>query len=168
MKFKVSVYFLIFIILNQINCLSMMLPDKPDPNQMQLQKIVTLAGKSKNEIFQKTIEWLTKTFIPNDDVVQLKDNKEGLIIAIGNTNISYVIMGAPVSTKVFFKMKIEIKDGKARVTYDDYYQEAPGKTTGVVKVPLQYKVQMDTLNTRLDEISKNYELYVSGNQQDNW
>ncbi len=85
----------------------------PTPEQLMHQEIVDLSGMKKDLIFQKSLEWISTTFGSGKSVLDYSDKESGKIV--GNIFTHFTIVIAKVNVKV--KMTIDIKDGKARLTY---------------------------------------------------
>ena len=86
----------------------------PGPPVGAYQKTIEVSA-SKDEIFIRTMKWMTKTFQSAKSVIQYQDKEAGIVT--GNGKID---MNNPV-TKVYmdFVLTIEIKEGKVRLTFDN-------------------------------------------------
>ena len=83
--------------------------------ERQLQKVNEI-NLSKNEIFDKTLEWMALSFNDFTIVIELKDKENGKIIGKGITNFTNVIVSIPCR----YTMIVEIKDNKYRTTYNSF------------------------------------------------
>jgi hypothetical protein len=109
--------FFISIILSSLFLSCMSSPAKLPADQLIIQKIIS-SEKTKNQIFDSCMEWITKNFRSAKAVIQYQDKNEGKIICKGYTVIKYG-MGIPADT--YFTLSIEMKDNKARITFEDAY-----------------------------------------------
>ena len=85
------------------------------PEVLTLQEVheVTL---SKNEIYERSVEWMARTFVASEQVFELRDKENGKIIGKGMTEFYNGEMPTPCR----FTMMIEVKDNKYRVTYSNF------------------------------------------------
>lgn len=77
-----------------------------------VERIVTVDGATKQEIFLRTLEWFAYTFKSSKDVIDLKDQESGKIIAKGYIDFIYLFTNFGINTLI----SIEVKDGKARIS----------------------------------------------------
>jgi hypothetical protein len=70
----------------------------------------------KGEIFDNSLLWLAENFRSSKDVVDLKDKDSGIIIGNGAVDIK---VGWGVYVPARFKLKIEVKDNKYRLSFKD-------------------------------------------------
>ena len=89
-----------------------------EPFQVELIREVPLA---KNNIYDQTVIWMAESFKSSKAVVEIKDKELGVIVgnASVNANISIAKWLPPVYNLFTFKIKIEIKDGKFRMTFSN-------------------------------------------------
>jgi hypothetical protein len=73
---------------------------------------------NKNQLFVKANEWMIKTFISAQSVIQYSDKEEGALIG------KYLLHGTEgygsyaIDTRIFAKIDIRIKDNKAMITIE--------------------------------------------------
>jgi hypothetical protein len=76
---------------------------------------------AKNNIYDQTVIWMAENFKSSKAVVEVKDKELGVIV--GNTSVNANISIAkwlPAVYNLFaFKIKIEMKDGKFRMTFSN-------------------------------------------------
>ena len=64
---------------------------RPFPEERSLQKVIEVPGFSQKQIYTRTLEWMTKTYVSANEVIQLKDPDHGKLIGRG---ITYFTNGA--------------------------------------------------------------------------
>lgn len=118
MKIFISILFLL------CNASCVLLSSYDISNNTQKHKIIcNVEKKSKNEIFDKCMEWLAESYVSSKKVIQLKDKKNGVIIGRAIMRLT-----SPIGTTypMFFRFKIEVKDNKFRITFNNFYQRDGG------------------------------------------
>jgi len=90
---------------------------------------------------------MAKSFKSSKQVIQYQDKDEGIIVGKGFIGITYTLF--PMDT--WFTMTIEIKDNKARVTFEDIYisQKVNYQTQ---ETPVTNKAQMDKVRPELEKL----------------
>jgi hypothetical protein len=89
-----------------------------DHNYVTYQQVIELPKLTKDEIFKNAESYFIYNYSSGKSVIQTKDKEEGLIIAKGlYSNVLTSITGlATVYFDTWHIIKVEIKDGKARIT----------------------------------------------------
>lgn len=83
-----------------------------------VQKVLTSEG-SKDQLYDKILEFLTRTFKDSNEVIQVKEKDSGLIICKGLYTFNVNEMdgyGQKVNNNVYHIIKAECKDGRIRLT----------------------------------------------------
>jgi hypothetical protein len=88
--------------------------------ELTVQNISDITGKSKNQIFSATKIWIAENFKSAKSVIENEDKEAGTII--GNANIKYPCDGvfscmSKGDWKLEFTMKIDTKEQKLRITF---------------------------------------------------
>ena len=88
----------------------------------EVSEIVEIPNMEKKQIFDASKIWMAQSFKSSNSVVQYEDQDTGIII--GKGNMKYPCKGAwnclaYEKTLVLFTVKIDTKDNKARVTFND-------------------------------------------------
>lgn len=86
---------------------------------IHLSRVDTVEG-NQNALFVKANEWVAKTFVSANSVIQMKDKEAGKIIAKGEL-IVYEEWG--ITTFPFyvgFTLSIDVKDGRYRTEFSDF------------------------------------------------
>lgn len=94
-----------------------------------IQKVIETTG-TKDEIYVKLLEFLTRTYNDANEVVQVKEKEEGLIVCKGchKFKVTDFLYGSAIEETAWHIYKAEIKDGRARITITldqmDWYRPA--------------------------------------------
>ena len=94
-----------------------------------LQKIIETTG-TKDDIYIKLLEFLTRTYNDASEVIQVKEKEQGLIVCKGcyKFNVNDFLYGSAIEETAWHIYKAEIKDGKVRITITlntlDWYRPA--------------------------------------------
>lgn len=96
-----------------------------------IQKVITGNG-NKNQLYDKVLEFLARTYKDSKEVVQVSERESGLIIAKGLYSFYVKDMkggyGKSVQNNIYHIIKAECKDGRVRLTltvdYIDEFREA--------------------------------------------
>jgi hypothetical protein len=93
-----------------------LLPFDPTTGKLVYTEVVQVPGASQAELYARAKLWFANTFKSAKDVVQAEDKEAGIIQGTGFQDITVVSMGLPVREKLWYTIKIAIKEG--RYKYD--------------------------------------------------
>lgn len=79
----------------------------------QSEHVIQLDGMKKDAIYNRSLTWLATAFVSSKAIIDIKDENQGIIIG----NISVKLGNFLYSYMVQTKLQIDIKDGKARLTF---------------------------------------------------
>jgi hypothetical protein len=128
--------------------------------ERQLQN-VTEINLSKNEIFDKTLEWMAQSFTDSKAVIELKDKENGKIIGKGMTSFTNVVANIPCR----FTMIVEIKDNKYRTTYNNFV----GMWTGAGSLEVKEEGFINEVKVNLNLLDKSLYSYLKNSKSSsNW
>jgi hypothetical protein len=113
-------------------------------------------------IFAKTQLWTSNTFVSAKDAIELADKESGILTIRTTYNSNAYAFGSIMGGKYYttYKIVIEIKDNKARITcqnpqYEVFYQGRTQPMTGSI----------DSFNkefvSKANEIIASYEKYIT-------
>lgn len=127
--------------------------------------VLETPGRSKDEIFTATKIWLAETFASAKAVTEDADKEAGRII--GNGSMSYPCRDKCEWAgiwKLKFTMRIDMKDGKLKVTYTNI------KTfTYAAEWDHQVKEDQQNIEQSFADLSKSLQSYVLKEKQNaNW
>jgi hypothetical protein len=94
-----------------------------------IQKVIETSG-TKDDIYVRLLEFLTRTYNDANEVVQVKEKEEGLIVCKGchRFNVNDFLYGSAIEETAWHIYKAEVKDGRVRVTITldemDWYRPA--------------------------------------------
>ena len=82
-------------------------------------EFVRQAPLKKDALFSQAILWVAETFISQRAVLDVKDKDLGTIIGNGVTSVNVGAAFLPVSQPLSFKIRIDVKDGRYRMSFSD-------------------------------------------------
>lgn len=98
---------------------------------LSYQKVIEFEGYSKNDLYDSTRQAIAKIFTNAKFATQYENSENGTIILNCHDKIKFNFLVAPTD----FKMTINIKDGKMRITFSDILMTASvGKATSTAYV----------------------------------
>lgn len=122
-------------------------------NAITYTQVIPCAGKSSSQLYVLLNYWFTATFNDANSVIQLNDKELGTIIAKGYVENIAAHAGGTNTYNVFLEpvIKVDIKEGKIRVTYTvPYYTVLKmagggilGALGGTPSVPVKEKWLLD-------------------------
>lgn len=134
-----------------------------DQNQpIKFEKVYEVAGLSKDQIYDGARQWFAISFKSANAVIQYEDKAAGTIIGKGNMSFpctSYLNCLANKDIKVDFTTRVDSKDGKMRVSYDDLRKVSLPKVSSGLKLsgyslPIQASsYDGELVSKKLDELS---------------
>ena len=96
--------------------------------------IFTLSGVPRQEIYDKTMKWITNNLRSPKAVIQSEDPEAGSIIANGVTTMTAEGDSLPVSLE--FRMSVDVREGKERVRFLNL-QISRGPEEGWDQIPVE-------------------------------
>ena len=117
---------------------------------------------SKQDIFKKSAEWFARA--TSDDklksaTITLSDKDDGKIIGIYKGAVSDALFARGYSCIV----TVEVKDNKARISFDSLKSRSVGKFDGtdIAGINLEYQEQFDLVKTDLSSVANQYQSFIS-------
>ena len=120
---------------------------------------------SKKEIYQKSLEWLAKTFISSKEVIELKDEDSGKIIGKGITEFTNVIVKIPCR----YTITIEAKENRYRITFDTFiglwgeYHNNPKPINNEME-----RKYLTEVKNNLDLLAEDLFTYLKSDENNDW
>lgn len=101
------------------------------------EKIYEVQGLTKNQVYDGARQWFAVAFKSANAVIQYEDKETGTII--GKGNMGFPCSGAlncMANQNVFitFTARVDSKDGKMRVSYDDLMKKSNPSYSGGIKL----------------------------------
>lgn len=114
---------------------------------------------TKKEIYDRSLEWMARTFVDSKAVIELKDPDTGKIIGKGRGEAVTNALG--VSVPFGYTMMIDIKDNRYRTTYE-------GLTVGEVSAPAQTRTEIDSIKEQLRVVDQSLLKFLSDKSEKDW
>ena len=95
------------------------LPKDSVTGKYTFQGIVKVDSVSKNELYSRAREWISKSFVSANNVIQMDDKELGKIIGKGKTQNYYFGIGSDMGS-ILFTISIQVKDNKFKYTITDF------------------------------------------------
>lgn len=136
------------------------------------QKVIELPENSKNEIYDKTREWMVKIFVDSESVIELTDKENGKIM--GKYSQSDVtVAGMNATYQVRYTLIIEIKNNKSRITVENpfmiSYVSPLVQGRQQVNSPIEKEVFINSLKeNQWPALISSYESYIKKKENDDW
>lgn len=138
----------------------------------EVSQVVELPDLSQKQIFDSSKIWVAKTFKSANSVIQYEDSATGTII--GKGNMPYPCSNAwkclAFSNQiVLFTLKIDTKDNKARVTFNDLRTKSTQPSTNTfVKAGQELPIYTDKegIAEGIKAVISEYEVEIRKNQSD--
>lgn len=127
--------------------------------ELVLSEVLNFEGQSKSEIYDKSILWIAETFNNSNAVIKVKDKEKGKILGKG---VASCKPNSLISVKFQFTLKLDVKDGKARIMFDDWWTY-----NGAPLVKIDNKELAKPVKFELSKILESYQSYISL-KEDNW
>lgn len=128
------------------------------PEQEQMLRQVYAVQLSKDEIFDRALEWCARTFSHIDDSIMVKDREKGKIIGKGTGKYSEYF-DFLVDRQFSYTITIEVKNGRYRVTFDNfivYYNERDLRSSKAV-----YKFELGKIKKQLNKHLEDIHAYIA-------
>ena len=141
-------FFTLSIIIFFIGCAAMTKVDVSEED-LRVQRVLEVE-LNKGEIYSSSLQWMAKKFVDSKEVIEVKDAENGRIIGKGITHFTNIIVKIPCR----YTITIEAKDGKARVTMENFtglwgeYHNQPralGVHMGESKMLEEVKINLNAL-----------------------
>ncbi|MDV4024434.1 hypothetical protein CMT52_08815 [Elizabethkingia anophelis] len=142
--------------------------------------VTDVTGKTASEIYNKTLEWINRTY-KNPDKVILSKIENNYIRIEGASNNIYVLnaLGSENPTDSKYQLEISFKDGKYKLDIIELKYLAP--QVGWTNIPFDFFYKKDgelksmfkftnKIPTYFNSLNKNLYNYISGtgSKNDNW
>jgi len=126
-----------------------------------ISKVINDSTDNKSKIYIKTLIWVAKEWKNSNEVIQLKDEVNGIIIIKGNLSTTNKNGDITKST-----ITINIKDGKAKITFDNIYLYNPGFIRTYENPTKWYMSWKDDVTKEIYNLILDYEKSLITNSND--
>ena len=145
------------------SCASMPVAPMEDRSMQKVHDI----DLTKNEIYDKSLEWMAQTLSGSREVIELKDKDSGKIIGKGITSFRGKIGIGSTNVLCRFTLIVEAKDNKYRTTYNNFvglWGESYSRPE-----PLEQKIYVDAVKAKLAIIDDDLYSYLKKSKSNtNW
>jgi len=145
------------------SCASMPVAPMEDRSMQKVHDI----DLTKNEIYDKSLEWMAQTLSGSREVIELKDKDSGKIIGKGITSFRGKIGIGSTNVLCRFTLIVEAKDNKYRTTYNNFvglWGESYNRPE-----PLEQKKYIDAVKAKLAVIDGDLYNYLKKSKSNaNW
>lgn len=143
----------------------------------EVSQVVEVNGHTQKQIFDASKIWMAKNFKSANDVIQYSDLSTGTIV--GKGSMQYPCSGAMdcmanAKDLVTFTIKIDTKDNRARVSFNDLiWKKLPSASGGIVTPGGEYPLNMaqprKVVETKLNSLIEQYKVDIVNQKSDsNW
>lgn len=106
------------------SCATIQTPDTTPVYNLSYQETIEAPGQSQQQLFEKSKQWISLTYVSAKKVIDYENSAEGKIIGKGSTTIPFTIESGisgsmTYSYPVGYILTEEIKSGKVRVTINN-------------------------------------------------
>lgn len=124
-------------------------------------EIIRPASLPKEALFNQTALWMAESFQSSKEAIELKDKELGTIIGNASTNvdIGFISFMPSVLVPVTFKLRIDIKDSKYRMTFSNVKMDFSG-----VVLPIEETKRNSTepkVRARFELITNSLDAYLA-------
>lgn len=118
-------------------CASM--PQAANEPLTKYERIVDISDTSKEKIYEGSRQWFAKSFNDSNSVIKYEDAKTGSIIGKGSMQYSCVggvlMCYGTQDDKLEFTVRVDAKDNRARVSFEDLNIHSPSTYSSGVRTP---------------------------------
>jgi len=128
------------------------------PEELELRKILSFEGQNKAELYDKSVLWVAENFNNSNNVIEISDPDAGKIIGKA---VASCKANSLVNVRFQFTMKLDFKDEKARIIFDDWWTY-----NGRPLVKINNKELAAPVRAELAKILEDYQNYISLKDED--
>ena len=130
-----------------------------------IQNIITVKNKSKEEIFIKSMEWFLQTDNFFQIVIDYNDLETGIILGNGNIFWGKKMEISTLLRNIQFSIKIEVKDGRSRMTLSNFsIYFPPDSQSGKVKRDV-WVSEYEEVKDKIETIIPLYTDYINATDE---
>jgi hypothetical protein len=113
------------------------LPFSPE-GELIFTEVIPVNGSTKDQLYIKAKHFFAKAFKSANDVIQLDDKESGTVVGKGFSEILINTGFSPVTTRLYYSVKIEVKEGRYRYMIEDlYYKSYANAQMGSIETPAE-------------------------------
>ncbi|WP_372772104.1 DUF4468 domain-containing protein [Mangrovibacterium sp.] len=95
-------------------------------NTQHLTEVVTVEGKTSEELYENAKEWFSLNFKSADDIIELDDPVDKKLIGKGSKQVEYMVGYIPSFMTIYYTMTVQCKDGRYKYEIQQTEIKAPG------------------------------------------
>ncbi len=119
------------------------------------ENIFEAPNKTKNEIFQSIITWISANYKSSNSVIDLNDKENGEIVVKGINEVNTIkVLGNIQRNDIYHSIKISVKDSKYRIILD--YGNIINEATSGYRIGSSYVSGSPRSETSVNTAIKNY------------
>jgi len=103
-----------------------------DSGNVSYQAVEQVQGVDKKELFSRARNWFAQTYQSANSVLQVNDSESGELTGKGSFTITPTMLGMGIPTRVDHTIQVEVKDGRYRVTVNNFYVESKNNVGGPI------------------------------------
>jgi hypothetical protein len=136
---------------------------------MTYQKVIELPKQSKQQIFEKSKQWIASTFKSSKAVLEYDNKDEGVIIGNGSMDRPISAINITGGSLISFNMREDIKDNKARLTFSKFLAIVPPSQYGPGGERDILSADLEGIRANFDGLAQSLSSYIlGGKSNDNW
>jgi hypothetical protein len=120
-------------------------------------------GKAKDEAFDLSMRWMTQTFNSAKSVIEYTDKGTGTINGKGRVSVTN---GIGVPADIAFSIIIDIKDSKARLSFQSIKYYGDGIIESLLSEHPMNQAMQNKFVVKVDEMTESYQKYITTTASD--
>ena len=141
-----------------VGCATVAYHEGPVPT---VQKVIVLDGQAASDIYGRTLRWASDNFVSAKDAIELQDKESGLVTVRTGLESQGYDLGRAMGGRYYitYKIKIEVQDGKARITchHPDFEGTIQGST---LKISPPFASMVQEYTDAASNVVVSYEQYI--------
>lgn len=86
-------------------------------------EVVQVDGADKDELYTRARAWFATSYRSANNVLEMDDKSAGVLIGGAFQDITIMSMGYPVTVKLWYNLKVYLKDGRYKYEITDLFYE---------------------------------------------
>jgi hypothetical protein len=122
-------------------------------------EVVAAPDKSADQLYTLARLWISQNFKSGKDVLDIDDKSSGTLAGKGWSSIYVTSVGMPMEIMLWYRIIIEVKDGRYRYQIKDIEFENRDKTYGSFVNPAENWLSMEAMfreNGKIKPLNKQY------------
>ena len=152
-----------------------------------MQEVITADGKTTNDLYNAAKLWFGDAYNSSQDVLQVDNKEEGLIMGKAFKEITVPLaLGSVQEARLWYSIKLDIKEGKYRLSLYDLFFQPKGDYGYTDKRPIEMwfgekgvrkngkirkmtQVMRDEVNTTFEALKKSMDKKMNETKKvDDW